>query len=185
MKTPSCSWQVLCQSYAHLFIWSVAESSCWKWFPAFLFCWIFFFLKHSGLLWRNSIVFDHFLWINSQQAVRWADELPAEVWRQDQVLGRTATSGAMWATLGGALQHLHQHLPPQSVRCSGASHQSSTLHPWTCYPCWSPAAADQRGWTRGCDPWLVDRQCYPIWSLSILNFLISRVTQGAHRVNKH
>lgn len=99
------------------------------------------------------------------QTLRGAGELPADVWREGQVVGQSTAARPVRATLGGAVQQLQQRLLSQPVGCSAANHHNPTPHPALVRRCsGTPAAADQCRWARWAERWESDRQCHWIWS---------------------
>lgn len=105
-----------------------------------------------------------FLAFMSFQTLRGAGELPADVWRQGQIVGQSAAARAVRATLGGTVQQLQQRLLPQPIGRSAAHHNPAAERALVGQCSGSPAAANQCRWARWEEWWESDRHCHWIWS---------------------
>lgn len=81
----------------------------------------------------------------SHQTIRGADELPVEVRRRGEAVGRSPVARAVRATLGGALQQLRWRLLTQPIGHL-AEHHHPTIHRALVHQ-W-PRAANHSSWTR-------------------------------------
>uniref|UniRef100_A0A7N6C064 Stanniocalcin n=1 Tax=Anabas testudineus TaxID=64144 RepID=A0A7N6C064_ANATE len=90
----------------------------------------------------NLDLFPHFHSVSSHCSLN-TGELPADVWRQGQIVGQSAAARAVRATLGGAVQQLQQRLFSQPIG-QAAVHHNPTSHRALVRHCsGTPAAANQ------------------------------------------
>lgn len=83
----------------------------------------------------------------SHQTICGADELPVELWRQGEAVGRPPSAQAMWTTLGGTVQQLRRHLLSQPIR-HFAAHHHRTIHSTLAYHrSGAPSATNRAGRT--------------------------------------
>lgn len=123
------------------------------------------------------------------QTIRGADELPVEVWRWGQVVGRSTATWTVWAALGGTLQQRWQHLFSQPTGCS-STHYHPNTHPAPAYHCTgTPAGVNRscgtRGWEQAESDWQCNWiQCHRFIDIKLVTKTYRKVQTGYTKIQR-